>query len=225
VSARTKPDEQIRAVTRAWPLEMVIHSAFESYGLKARFRFQLGLRWIESYAQAAAVQVARIDAQMTKYLDGVKADNPPAMPEYPSGQLFADAHFYFICWDSVAKALDSLRSNVAGLVTPREVWRRYRTTLANYTRARDHLEHYSERLPLGKRSTWVYESDDSIERISGDPGAVRIGNVFTLNGEQWDVSLKSAEILKLLWQDLDDGIRAETDTSFAAWLSGDRSTK
>ena len=124
---------------------------------------------------------------------------------YPSGQLFADAHFYFICWDSVAKALDSLRSNVAVLVTPREVWRRYRTTLANYTRARDHLEHYSERLPLGKRSTWVYESEDSIERVSGDPGAVRLGNVFTLNGEQWDVSLKSAKILKSRWQDPDEG--------------------
>ena len=145
--------------------------------------------------------------------------------EITSGQLVADAHFYFICWDSVANELDSLRSNAAGLTAPREVWRRYRTSLTKYMKARDHLEHYSERLPLGKRSTWMYESDDTIERVAGDPGAVRLGSVFTLNGEEWDVSPKSATILSSLCQDLDEAIRVETDTMFAAWLSGTRSTK
>jgi hypothetical protein len=221
---RTEANEETRAVTRAWPLETVINAAFDGLGLRARLRFQLGLRRIENYVHAAEVQVVRVDAQMTKYLDGIKAE-PPGMVEYPSGQLVADAHFYFICWDSVAKELGSLRSNAAGLRAPREAWRRYRTSLTKYMKARDHLEHYSERLPLGKRSTWIYQSDDTIERISGDPGAVRLGSVFTLNGDQWDVSLESAKILSSLWQDLDEGIRAETDTMFAAWLRGDRSTK
>ena len=172
MTASTTPGEELRAVTRAWPLDAVVQAAFEGHGLREKVRFQLGLRRIESYVYAAATQVARIDVQMTKYMDSVRAEHTQTMPEYPSGQLFADAHFYFVCWDSVAKELTSLRSNAARLTSPREVWRRNRANLKKYQRARDHLEHYSERLPLGKRSTWAYQSDDRFERISGDPGGI-----------------------------------------------------
>src|SRR3954471_10508998 len=111
VTTSTTPGKDLRAVTRAWPLEAVVHAAFEGHGLREKVRFQLGLRRIESYVHAAATQVARIDVQMTEYMDSVKAEHTQTMPEYPSGQLFADAHFYFVCWDSVAKELTCLRSN------------------------------------------------------------------------------------------------------------------
>ena len=66
MAVRTEDDEETRAVTRAWPLDTVINAAFDGLGLRARLRFQLGLRRIEDYVHAADVQVVRVDAQKTK---------------------------------------------------------------------------------------------------------------------------------------------------------------
>ncbi len=175
------------------------------------------------------------------YMESVSAEPVAAMPEWPSGPLFADAHFYFICWDAVAKELASLRSNKAGLLTPRKVWRKYRKSLERYQEARNHLEHYSERLPMGKHSEWRHgRADDPrnrcdlsqdqsayyrcaqfagghVETLQGDPGAVRLGARFTINGEEWDVSVAIAKILESLWEELVVGLRRETEVRFAAW--------
>jgi hypothetical protein len=200
---------------------MVIHAAFEGLGLPAKVRFLLSLRRIEAYVEAAQIQAVRIDTLVAAYFKAL-AKEPPVIVDWPSTQLAADAHFYFICWDSVAKELASLRRNPAKLSTPRRVRRRYRKSLECYQRARDHLEHYSERLPMGKHSHWKHELDDTGETVRGDPGAVRIGHVFTLNDEKWDVSLKGARILESLRQDLIEGLRDETEEAFAAWLKGER---
>ena len=212
--------DERRAVTRAWPIEMVIHAAFEERGLPAKVRFELSLRRIEAYVQAAQVQAGRLDMPVAAYLKGL-TEEPTSMPNWPSAQLVADAHFYFICWDSVAKELESLLLNPAKLSTPRKVWRKYRKSLEWYQRARDHLEHYSERLPMGKHSHWKHELNDTSETVRGDPGAVRLGAIFTLNGEEWDVSPQGAKVLESVWQDLIEGVRDETEARFAAWLNGE----
>jgi hypothetical protein len=214
-----------RAIARAWPIEMVLHAAFEAKGLPAKLRFQLALRRIEAYVQAAQVQAARLKAPITAYLKEVAVEDPTSMPEWPGAQLAADAHFYFICWDSVAKNLTTLRVNLAGLSTPRKVWRKYREPLERYRSARDHLEHYSERLPMGKHSHWKYEQTEGSEMVRGDPGAVRLGSIFTLNGEEWDVSPAGAAVLESLWEDLIDGLRVETELRFVAWLNGEGFSK
>jgi hypothetical protein len=214
-----------RAITRAWPIEVVLSAAFERKGLPAKLRFQLALRRIEAYVQAAQVQAARLETPITAYLEEVAVERPTSMPDWPGAQLAADAHFYFICWDSVAKDLATLRVNPAGLSTPRKVWRKYRQALERYQRARDHLEHYSERLPMGKHSHWKHEQAEGSETVRGDPGAVRLGSIFTLNEEEWDVSPAGAKVLESLWEDLIDGLRAETEVGFAAWLNGERFSK
>ena len=115
--------DQVQAITPAWPpIEMLLHAAFQGQGLPARVRFELGLNRIEIYVRAAQVQVARLDTPVAEYLKSVAAEPFTAIPNWPSGPLIADAHFYFICWDSVAKELFSLRSNSARLLTPRKVW-------------------------------------------------------------------------------------------------------
>ncbi len=208
------------ATTGTWPLEAVLHVAFERRPLPAKVKFQLALRRIEGYVLAAQRQAARLDIPVTEYLKQVAVEEPTSMPEWPGAQLLADAHFYFICWDSVAKDLASLRANPAGLTTPRQVWRKYRKLLERYQTARDHLEHYSERLPLGKHSRWSHERNEGTEAVSGDPGAVRLGSIFTINGEEWDLSLEGAKALESLWKDLIEGLRDETAEKFAAWVNG-----
>jgi hypothetical protein len=211
--------DQVQAITPAWPpIEMLLHAAFQGQGLPARVRFELGLNRIEIYVRAAQVQVARLDAPVAEYLKSVAAEPFTAIPDYPSGPLIANVHFYFICWDAVAKELASLRANKAGLLTPRKVWRKYRKPLERYQEARNHLEHYSERLPMGKHSEWRHRREDEFETIQGDPGAVRLGALFTINGEEWDVSVASAKVLESLWEDLVEGLRSESEVSFAAWL-------
>ena len=54
---------------------MVIHAVFEGHGLQAQLRFTLGLRRIEGYAAAAQAQAVSVDAQMTGYLDAVRASS------------------------------------------------------------------------------------------------------------------------------------------------------
>jgi hypothetical protein len=217
--------DQVQAVTRAWPIEMVIHAAFQGHGLPAKVRFELGLNRVEIYVRAAQAQVARLDAPVAEYLKSVADESLTAIPDYPSGPLIANVHFYFICWDVVAKELASLRTNTAGLSTPRNVWRKYRKSLERYQEARNHLEHYSERLPMGKHSEWRHRREDKFETIQGDPGAVRLGALFTINGEEWDVSVASAKILESLWEELVEGLRSETEVRFAAWLKGEPFSK
>ena len=56
-------------------------------------RFELGLERVEIYVRAAQVQVARLDAPVGEYMESVSAEPVAAMPEWPSGSLFADAAF------------------------------------------------------------------------------------------------------------------------------------
>src|SRR6266478_9732835 len=126
-SENTESIERVQAKARVWPpMALLMHAAFQGHGLSAKVRFELGLEGVEIYVRAEQVQVARLDAPVGEYMESVSAQPVAAMPEWPSWPLFADAHFYFICWDAVAKELDSLRSNKAGLVTPRNVWQKYR---------------------------------------------------------------------------------------------------
>src|SRR5882672_3305668 len=126
----TENAEPIQADGRVWPaMAMLMHAAFQGHGLPAKVRFELALERVEIYVRAAQVQVARLDAPIREYMESVSAEPAAAMREWPSGPLFADAHFYFICWDAVAKELASLRSNKAGLLTPHKVWKKYRRSL------------------------------------------------------------------------------------------------
>ena len=214
------PDIDRRTRARAWPLDAVVFASFEGKGLRARLRFELGLRRIESYVRAATIQVKRIHSALSEYERLPETADDFGRSLRNSQQLLAEAHFYFICWDAVAKALKSLRNNSARLRTPRQVWQRYHKLLEKYQTARDHLEHFTERLPKGKKEQWNYSSDGAAERIAGNVGVVRLVGVFEFHDGQWDVSLNSVEPLTALWTELEDDIRNETEAAFIDWIEG-----
>src|SRR5207244_12765780 len=126
-SENTESIERVQAEARVWPpMALLMHAAFQGHGLSAKVRFELGLERVEIYVRAAQVQVARLDAPVGEYMESVSAEPVAAMPEWPSGPLFADAHFYFICWGAVAKEIASLRSSEVGRLSARQLWRQYR---------------------------------------------------------------------------------------------------
>src|SRR5437667_1043308 len=107
-SKDTESIERVQAEARVWPsMAMLMHAAFQGHGLPAKVRFELGLDRVEIYVRAAQIQVARLDAPVAKYIESIAVEPVTAMPEWPSGPLIADVHFYFICWDAVAKELFS----------------------------------------------------------------------------------------------------------------------
>lgn len=156
-------------------------------------RTAIAMSRIYAYLGAARKQVRAIAA-----LD-VKAD--PKKPSYSSTmiQAFIHVHLYFICWAAIGRMIEVIK-RCSGLEAPNRGWKEYRTTLERYTEARNHFEHYEERLPGGKKSADLVNP--------GDYGSLHHG-WFSLGGYRLDVSQESLRRLENIVTELDENIRRE----------------
>ena len=153
-------------------------------------RTAIAMSRIYAYLGAARKQVRAIEALEKK------AD--PKKPSYSSImiQAFIHAHLYFICWAAIGRMIEVIR-RCSGLEAPNRVWKNYRNEIRRYTEARDHFEHYEERLPGGKRSGELVNP--------GDYGNLRKGR-FSIGGYRWAVGAESISSLETAVMELTWGI-------------------
>jgi hypothetical protein len=156
------------------------------------FRFALGLldpgRWggliiafdgVQSYFEAAKRQQRRIERAKTRVLKRTRVDVRP---------IFDEVHFYLICWARIAKLGRFIVQQTRFSRTGR-VLRRHAAQFKERISARDHLEHFEERLPGGAK-------EDKLA-IRGDLLNMR-GNFLTYGGEAVDIGPASLQLLKVV---------------------------
>jgi hypothetical protein len=130
----------------------------------------------------------------------------------------AEAHFYLICWDAVGKLIEALKANGNGFNSLRKMWRLHQAKFKEYKDARDHLEHWVERLPGKARNTWKMSHSDGVKQFSGNMGRVRIEGVFTFREQgrdkEVDICPASADLLEKICSQLRNDLTAEVRTLF-----------
>jgi len=151
----------------------------------------LALDRLQFYLDAAKRQQKRIGAIRALRHKRMRA----ARPRRDDG-LFADVHFYVICWTMVCKLAESVRDrlnqnasrwNVPTFSRIGEVLRPYHSELKKRTDARDHLEHFDERLPGGK----------SAHKLRTPNDLLNMRNEFlTYGGNRLDIGPDSVRLLK-----------------------------
>ncbi len=112
------------------------------------------------------------------------------------GTVFDDIHFYLICWTRIAK-LGRDFSRTTQFPRVRLVLRQYRTKLDKMIEARDHLEHFEERLsddPTRGRES-LQEPNDLFNLV---------GDQMSFGGSQYDVGPESMRLLTRIVKDLRD---------------------
>jgi hypothetical protein len=95
--------------------------------------------------------------------------------------LFADIHFYAICWNAIGRNLTVIRSETKSYGM-RCAMRPYAADFTEYKRMRDHLEHFDDRLP-GRRG---------VKRLKQpwDLGNA-FGGVYSFGGDKVDIGPQS----------------------------------
>ena len=110
--------------------------------------------------------------------------------------LFADVHFYVICWTRIAKLARFLSARLkfrrVGLVL-----RRYYQDLETMIKARDHLEHFEERLPGSPKQTRLKQPNDLFNIV---------GNDMTFGGERFGIGPESLATLKAFVSELGQAV-------------------
>jgi hypothetical protein len=119
-----------------------------------------------------------------------------ALRQQVIAQVFADIHFYFICWDTIHKMMKVLKK-YSGFKSAIEVYKTHQKTLEQYAAARNHHEHLDERLPGGKRD------------MGSDLGNLVTGGKFSFGGEKWDVTPSSLKLLEKIVAELNSKICEE----------------
>jgi len=180
-------------------------------------RVELGVWRAVEYLQAARFQQQRVE----QWLYGPEPRRRTTTVPLDQGTALCEAHFLFICWDTIRKTIDHLRQNAYGLVTSRETLRRYGEPLRHYSIARDHLEHLTERYPGRHRSDWEGDSNS----ISGSvPGIRRTGH-FVFQGLEWDVTESSIVLLGEIVAGFVNGITAELRERRNSYLRGESAVR
>ncbi len=177
-----------------------------------RVRFELAAQRIRHYHDAARVQVERISALLADHT-ATHEERHPFVTEF-SVRITVEAHFLFICWDAILKQIDALRENSFRLRSPKRIYKKHKRVLSTYQRARDHMEHYDERLPGRKNSVWRSPDDRSVE--GSVPGVVE-GQEFVFAGERWDVGATCLLQLDEIVSDLQGELLRELEDRFEQW--------
>ena len=195
------------------PLTMLLAEAIENK--ETIVRLMLTLDRLDRYAAMARPQNERIwevqrQAQETTNQACLHAEMVKGMLWLEKS--WVEAHFYIICWDAVGKAINTIRQNRSGLKAPGNVWKRHRLTLKSYQETRDHLEHWTERLPGGTKDNWRPSSSPGY--ISGNMGHVRLEQIFTFRNEagqdkELDISPASVELLEHICKQFKEEMAAE----------------
>jgi hypothetical protein len=156
-------------------------------------RTAIAMSRIHAYFRAARLHARKIEDFQRKAI--------PKKPSYSANliQAYTFAHLYFICWAAILRMIRVIK-NDSHMQTPNKLYKRHRKILEDYSHARDHFEHYDERLPGGKKSK---ELDNP-----SDFGNLQAG-YFSLGGYRWDVSEKSLQRLETIVAMLSAGICQE----------------
>ena len=177
-------------------------------------RVSMGLQRIVAYFRAAELQQERVDQWL---YDATRRLHGP--PNFPLDQAAAlcEAHFLFICWDSIYKVVENLRRNIYGFTTPRNVLRLHRSEFDHYRVARDHLEHLPERFPGGQRSDWRGAANE----IRGTVAGVRRDGFFVFQGQEWDITDNCTALLGTIVFETVTGFGEEAEIRLADYHRGE----
>jgi hypothetical protein len=126
-----------KAVVRALEPADALQAAIAVLGPDGGFGAVIALGGLDSYFQAARRQQHRIERAQRTVLQGTSNR---------IRSLFDEVHFYLICWARIAKLARFIAQRTRFRRTGR-VLRGYNPALNARVNARDHLEHFEERLP------------------------------------------------------------------------------
>jgi hypothetical protein len=167
-----------KAVVRALDPDDTLHAAIGVLKQESGLGALIALGGLDSYFQAARRQQHRIERAKTTI------QRPSTRVRF----LFDEVHFYLICWARIAKLgrfiAEATRFRRTGLVL-----RRHRAALKARVDARDHLEHFEERLPGHPRRVKL--------AIPGDLLNMH-GDFVTYGGRRIDIGPASLRLLKTI---------------------------
>ena len=126
-----------KVVVRALDPTVALHAAIDLLRPDDGLGALIALGGLDSYFQAARRQQQRIERAKRSVLKG-----PPTRLR----SLFDEVHFYLICWARIAKLGRFIAQGTRFRRTGR-VLRRYHADLEARVDARNHIEHFEERLP------------------------------------------------------------------------------
>lgn len=177
-----------KSVVRALDESEVFRDALLSNSHPDPYGPIIALSSIDSYLDAAIRQQRRIayaKSSIHKSFTGATGVR--------RGQsLFYDAHFYLISWARIAKLARFVRQTTKfpriGLVL-----RKYRTALNDRIDARDHLEHFEDRLPGGKNRDKLHIPNDLLNMTN---------HHLTFGGRRVDIGPQSLSLLGIIRNDL-----------------------
>lgn len=174
--------------------------------LEDQVRVRSGLSRIIAYFRAADIQQRRIG----DWLDEPSHRSVP--PRYPldEGMALCEAHFYFTCWDSIHKVLQNLEDTVYGFEAPSRSLATHDQVFRHYRDARNHLEHLPERYPGRPQTDWRGDMNS----ISGTVAGIRRDGFFTFQRGQWDVTERSAALLRQIVEEFIADMQRETQDRF-----------
>jgi hypothetical protein len=167
-----------KAVVRALDPGEVFRSALDMRRNPGAYGASIALGVLESYFEAAKREQRRIE----------KARAKRVTRSTPRSSLFDEVHFYLICWTRIAKLARFIADHTRFRRTG-HVLRRYHAELKQRVDARDHLEHFEERLPGGpKRHTLAVQWD--LLNMAG--------HFLTYGGRKVDVGADSWQLLRAI---------------------------
>ena len=171
-----------KAVVRSLDVSEVLRDAMTGINHPEPYGPVIALASIESYFAAAKHQqrrIARARASIHRSFSSAKKVRP-------GKNLFSDVHFYLIAWARIEKLAQFIRKQTRfsriGLVL-----KRYHTDLKNRIDARDHLEHFEDRLPGGKRRSKLAVPNDLLGMVN---------QYVTFGGRRLDIGPESIRLLK-----------------------------
>lgn len=139
----------------------------------------IALEGIESYFMVAKRQHRRIErAEVSIHKSRGKHGR----------NLFSDVHFYLIAWARIAKLADFIQAKTQ-FPRVRFALRPYRQILGEFIDARDHLEHFEDRVPGGKKHETLKVRTDLLNMHN---------HYLTFGGRRIDVGPNSIRLLNLI---------------------------
>lgn len=145
-----------RAIVRVLDMHDVLLAALNATNHSTPYGPVIALDSIASYLDAAKRQQRRIE----------RAKRIPWRSRSPHlGRLFADVHYYLICWARIAKLARFIASST-GFREAGRALRQYDRELKDRIDARDHLEHFEERLPGGRKQDRLKVPNDLVNMMN-----------------------------------------------------------
>lgn len=201
INPPTPPDVMVgvpRAVIRAVEPRHALHSALAALKNGGGFGPLIAFGILEDYFEAAKHQQRRIAHAKRALMKSCSTER--------IRPLFDEVHFYLICWVRIAK-LGRFIAHVTRFRRTGLVLRRYHAELKERVDARDHLEHFEERLPGGSRRDKLAIPGDLLNMI---------GDFLTYGGQRIDIGPTSVRLLRALVMEFRTAVLFDSIESLAA---------